>query len=332
VKILFLGGTGNLSTACAREAISRGHELAVLSRGEREDDLPEGVERIRGDIQDAVLLGELAKRGLDVVVDFIAFVAADVERDIEAFAGHVGQYVFVSSASVYEKPPRHYILTEETPLGNSFWQYSRDKIDAEQVLMEAHRRGGFPVTIVRPSFTYGDTWIPTTTGVDYTVVWRMRRGLEVVVPGDGTSLWTLTHASDFAQGFVGLFGQPAAIGEAFQVTSDEVLTWDQIYQTIARVLDVTPKLVHVPSDVIARVDASRGMSLFGDKAYSTVFDNSKLKRVVVDFQSRVPFEVGIRRSIAWFEADPKRQRIDANAGVEKVLAAWTRAMVAFDGA
>ena len=185
-----------------------------------------------------------------------------------------------------------------------------------------------PGTIVRPSYTYGETWIPSASGSDYTVAWRMRRGLEVFVPGDGTSLCTLTHASDFAQGLVGLLGQPGAIGEAFHITSDEVLTWNQIHETIAEALGVAPRLVHVPSDVIARIDARRGASLLGDKAWSLVFDNSKLRRVVAGYRARVPFAEGVRASIAWLEADPARQRTDANETVEKVLAAWQRAMAA----
>jgi nucleoside-diphosphate-sugar epimerase len=325
VKVLFLGGTGNLSLACAREAAARGTSLTIATRGRKAAELPAGVASVRGDVTDAAFLGSLAARRFDAVVNFVAFDAADVERDVAAFDGRVGQYVFISSASVYEKPPRHHVVTEETPLGNPYWDYARNKIAAESSLREARRATGFPVTIVRPSYTYGETWIPTTSGTDYTVVWRMRRGLPVVVPGDGTSLFTLTHASDFARGLVGLLGLPEALGEAVQLTSDEVLNWNQVHETIARAVGVEPRLVHIPSDVIARIDARRGASLLGDKAWSTIFDNSKARRLLPGWGARVPFAEGVEASIAWFEADPARQRIDANETVERILAAWSRA-------
>ena len=222
------------------------------------------------------------------------------------------------------------MVTEETPLGNPYWDYARQKIAAEDALREAHRTRAFPATIVRPSYTYGETWIPSASGSDYTVAWRMRRGLEVYVPGDGSSLWILTHASDFARGLIGLLGRPEAIGEAFHITSDEVLTWNQIHETIAAALGVAPRLVHIPSDFIASIDARRGASLLGDKAWSVVFDTSKLRRVVPGYEARVPFAEGVRASIAWLEADPSRQRIDANEAAEKVLAAWRRAMAALE--
>jgi nucleoside-diphosphate-sugar epimerase len=330
LKLLFLGGTGNLSLACAREAAGRGLDLTIATRGQRAVDLPPGIVAVQGDGKDPAFLSSLADRGFDAVVDFVAFDAADVARDIAAFSGRVGQYVFISSASVYEKPPKHHVVTEETPVANPFWDYARGKIAAEAALRDAHRAHGFPMTIVRPSYTYGETWIPTTSGSDYTVAWRMRRGLPVVVPGDGTSLFTLAHASDFARGLVGLLGQPAAIGEAVHLTSDEVLNWNQIHEEIARALDVEPRLVHVPSDVIARIDARRGASLLGDKAWSTLFDNSKARRLVPGWKCRVPFAEGVRASIAWLEADPARQRIDANETVERILAAWARAEAAID--
>jgi nucleoside-diphosphate-sugar epimerase len=325
VKILFLGGTGNLSLACAREAAARGLDLTIATRGRKEVELPAGVSTARGDVADAGFLASLAERHFDAVVNFIAFGPADVGRDIAAFGGRAGQYVFISSASVYEKPPRHHVVTEETALGNPYWDYARGKIAAEEALREARRASGFPMTIVRPSYTYGESWIPTTTGSDYTMAWRMRRGLPVVVPGDGTSLFTLTHASDFARGLVGLLGQPAAIGEAVHLTSDEVLNWNQIHEEIARALAVEPRIVHVPSDVIARIDARRGASLLGDKAWSLVFDNSKARRLVPGWTARVPFAEGVRASIAWLEADPSRQKMAANETVEKILAAWARA-------
>jgi nucleoside-diphosphate-sugar epimerase len=325
MRVLFLGGTGNLSTACAREAVARGHRLTILTRGQRDAQLPQDVERVRGDATDEATLRSLAAAGFDAVVNFIAFDAEDVARDARAFGGKTAQYVLISSASIYEKPPRSHVVTEDTPLANPFWDYARRKIAAETAL---RRSPGLPFTIVRPCYTYGESWVPTTSGSDYTVVWRMRRGLEVIVHGDGTSLWTMTHASDFARGLVGLLGRAQALGEAFHITSDEVLTWNQIHETIARVLGVEAKLVHVPSDFIAKIDARRGASLLGDKAWSTLFDNSKLKRVLPDFRATVRFEDGVRASIAWLEADPRRQKTDANETVERILAAWRRAMAA----
>jgi nucleoside-diphosphate-sugar epimerase len=223
-------------------------------------------------------------------------------------------------------------VTEATPLSNPRWEYAQRKIEAEAALVAAGTEAGLPWTIVRPSYTYGDSWIPTTSGTDYTVAWRMRHGLEVPVPGDGTSLWTLTHASDFARGLVRLLGQRQALGEAFHITSDEVLDWNQVHETIGRVLGVEPRLVHVPSDVIARIDPRRGDSLLGDKAWSLVFDNSKLRSVVPDFRAEVCFEAGVARSLRWLEADPGRQRLDANESVERILAAWRRAMAALGDA
>jgi nucleoside-diphosphate-sugar epimerase len=264
------------------------------------------------------------------VIQFLGFDAAAVRRDVEAFGGRTSQYVFISSTAVYQRPPPHYRVTEATPLSNPRWEYARRKIEAEVALAEAGARAGLPWTVVRPSYTYGDSWIPTTSGTDYTVVWRMRRNLEVPVPGDGTSLWTLTHASDLARGVVGLLGRSEALGEAFHITSDEVLCWNQIFETIARVLGVEPRLVHVPSDVIARIDPRRGDSLLGDKAWSLVFDNSKLRSVLPGFRAQVDFQTGVARSIRWLEADPARQRIDANESVERILAAWRRAMAALE--
>lgn len=328
MRLLVIGGTGNLSLPFVSAAVGSGHDVIALTRGERRPADPvHGVEWVRGDKGDPATLAGLAARGLDAVVTFLAFDADDVRRDLAAFAGRTSQYVLISSASVYLKPPPSHVVTEHTPLGNPYWDYARAKIAAEAALRDA---GSVPFTIVRPSYTYGQTWVPTTSGTDYTVVWRMRRGLEVVVPGDGTSLWTLTHATDLARGVLGLLGNPAAIGEAFHVTSDEVLSWNQVHETIARVIGIEPRLVHVPTDVIARIDPGRGASLLGDKAWSTVFDNTKVKRAVPGFEARTRFETGVRASITWLEADPARQRIDANETVERILAAWKRAMSALD--
>jgi nucleoside-diphosphate-sugar epimerase len=213
------------------------------------------------------------------------------------------------------------VVTEDTPLANPFWEYAQKKIAAEQLLLAAHRQRGFPLTIVRPSFTY-DAWVPTALGVDFTPVHRVRHGLPLIVHGDGTALWVMTHASDFAKGLVGLLGRPDAVGEAFHITSDEVLTWNQIYQHIAEAAGATPHLVHIPSDFIAQVNPAVGAGLHGDKAHSLVFDNAKIKRFVPEFHCSVPFAEGIRRTVAWLDAHPEAQIIERNAVVEEILAAW----------
>lgn len=323
MKVLFIGGSGNISTSCARLAVERGIELYVFNRGRRSVNLPESVHRIFGDCSDAVgLKRALAGHRFDAVVNFVVYDTDRAERDIETFAGQTNQYVFISSATVYQKPPRHYIITEETPLGNPFWEYAQKKIAVEDVLMKAFRERGFPATIVRPSFTYGDEWIPTSMSIDYTPVARLRRGLPLVVHGDGTSLWVMTHACDFAKGLVGLLGCQGAIGEAVHITSDEVLTWNQVYETIARVVGVEPDLVHIPSKFIARINQRIGGGLLGDKAHSTVFDNSKIKRLVPGFRCSVPFEQGVASTIAFLDAHPEKQQTDGNAAIEEILQVW----------
>jgi nucleoside-diphosphate-sugar epimerase len=326
VKLLFIGGTGNISTPCVDHAVQEGHDVTILTRGTRSASLPVSVEQVTGDAKDPSTLDRVAHGRFDAVVDFVAFDAADVRRDIDAFRGRAGQYVFISSAAVYRRPPPHYVVTEAAPLGNAYWDYARKKIEAEGVLRTAHEESGFPMTIVRPSYTYGQSWVPTTSGSDYTVVHRLRQSLEVVIPGDGTSLFTLTHATDFARGLVGLLGQPRALGEAFHITSDEVMSWLEYHHTIARVVGVPLRPVFIPSDFIAGIDPRRGASLLGDKAWSVVFDNTKLRSIVPGYRARVPFEEGVRASIAWLEADPARQRLDANETVERTLAAWHKAM------
>jgi nucleoside-diphosphate-sugar epimerase len=306
-------------------AVERGIELVHFNRGFRKIALPEGVRSIRGDIGDRRAMAQaLAGETFDAVVNWIVFDQEQAAADLEMFAGKVKQYVFISTATVYQKPPQHYLVTEATPLANPFWEYSQKKIAVERVLVEAHHRLGFPVTIVRPSFTYGDTWIPTGFGIDFTPVHRMRQGLPLVVQGDGTSLWVMTHASDFAKGLVGLLGRADAVGESFHITSDEVLTWNQVYETMGAVIGVTPKLVHIPSDFIAQVNPAIGAGLLGDKAHSVVFDNSKIKRFVPEFRCTVPLAEGLRRTIAWLDAHPEEQRLESNAAIEQILAAWER--------
>jgi nucleoside-diphosphate-sugar epimerase len=327
MKVLFIGGSGNISTACSRLAAERGIDLCVYNRGRRKADLPRSVHQITGDFGNPIEMSkELAGSSFDVVVNFIVFDPAQASQDIKMFSGHVKQYVFISTATVYQKPPRHYVITEDTPLGNPFWEYAQKKIAVENMLMKAHRELGFPVTIVRPSFTYGDQFIPTPVSTDYTPAARLKKGLPLVVHGDGTSLWVMTHASDFAKGLIGLLGNEGAIGEGVHITSDEVLTWNQIHELIGKALGVVPKLVHIPSDFIARINPRIGAGLLGDKAHSTVFDNSKIKRLVPDFSCAVSFEQGIARTIGYLEAHPEAQKTEADAATEEILRVWRLAM------
>jgi nucleoside-diphosphate-sugar epimerase len=264
----------------------------------------------------------LAGHRFDTVVDFIAYTPKDIERDLALFRGRTDHFVFISSASAYHKPPKHYLVTEETPLENPFWQYSRDKIACEERLMMAFREEGFPVTIVRPSLTYGPSQIPLAGASwqhPYTIVQRIKSGNKVIVPGDGTSLWVLTWNADFAKGLLGLLGNPAAIGEAFHITSDEVLTWNQIFDELYAALGKPANIIHIPSDLIARFDEHARGSLIGDKSNSVVFDNSKIKRFVPDFACEVKWAEGLRRSLAWFAEDRSRQTID-----DEMNASWDR--------
>jgi len=312
MKVLFIGGTGIISSGCVQLALDRGVELYVLNRGmSTQRPLPDGVTVLRGDIRDAgsakAALGELT---FDAVVNWVAYTTEHVALDIELFRGRTGQYVFISSASAYQTPPARLPIVESTPLRNPHWQYSRDKIACEDLLVKAYRDDGFPATIVRPSHTYDRTLVPLDGG--WTAIDRMRRGKEIVVHGDGTSLWTLTHHLDFAKGFVPLLGHPRAVGDVFHITSDDVLTWDQIAHTLAAAAGTTARIVHVPSDAIAATDPQWGAVLLGDKAHSLVFDNSKLRSVVPDFVATIPFEQGAREIVAWFDEDPARQQVDAH--------------------
>jgi nucleoside-diphosphate-sugar epimerase len=328
MRVLFVGGNGNISAACSRLCVQRGMEVFLLNRGQRDMPIP-GAHHLEADIHapDQVrrVLGDLT---FDVVANFVAFFAPDVERDIELFTGRTKQYVFISSASAYQKPLVHPLVTESTPLKNPFWDYSRNKIACEDVLTAAWREKDFPMVIVRPSLTYDTVW-PVAIGGwdDFTLVDRIRRGGEMVVHGDGTSLWTVTHSEDFASGFVGLLGNTNATGHAFHITSGEVLTWNQIYTTIAEAAGVEPKLVHIPSEFLADLNEWERGNLLGDKAHSALFDNSKIKQFVPDYVARIPFHVGVRRTLAWFEADPKRQRIvdETNETMDRYIAAWRAA-------
>ena len=309
MHILFIGGTGNISSACVELSLQRGHRVTLLNRGRQPSPWGQAVRAIQGDRDDPALLRRVAEETrYDAVADFACYRPEQVEAAVSAFGGRVGQYVYISSASAYQKPPNYYRITESTPLRNPFWDYSRQKIACEDRLVRAYREEGFPMTIVRPSYTYGPTWIPNGVGGHgYPVLHRMRQGKPIVSQGDGTSLWVMTFHTDFALGFVGLFGAAQAIGEAFHITSDEVLTWDQIYQTIARAAGCELTLVHISSEFIAAVYPQWGPGLLGDKAHSVVFDNSKIKRVVPEFRASVSFAEGIARSIAWHDADTSRQ-------------------------
>ncbi|MFZ1395485.1 MAG: SDR family oxidoreductase [Candidatus Promineifilaceae bacterium] len=309
MKILFIGGTGIISSACSQLAIKRGYDLTLLNRGQSPRPIPEGARQISADIRNLAAAKEaLANEQFDVVVNWVAFTPEHIATDLELFNGRTAQYIFISSASAYQTPPAHLPITESTPLHNPFWAYSRQKIACENRLMRAYRETGFPVTVIRPSHTYDQTLLPMRGR--YTVVNRMRQGKKVVVHGDGTSLWTLTHHRDFAVGFVGLLGHPAAIGDTFHITADESLSWNQIFQQVAAAAGTEAQIVHIPSATIARHDADWGASLLGDKAHSMIFDNSKIKRLVPAFVAKIPFWQGAKEIIRWYDADPARQTID----------------------
>ena len=328
MKILFIGGTGFISTAVSRQAVANGHELYLLNRGQRTRDVA-GSHSLTADIHNPQEIHD-ALQGIrfDVVVDWIAFTQEDIERDLALFSGKMKQYIFISSASAYQKPPSDYLITESTPLCNPYWDYSRNKIACEERLLRAYREDGFPATIVRPSLTY-DPNFPIAIGGwgCYTLADRLKRGKPIIVHGDGSSLWVVTHAEDFGRGFLGLIGNYQAIGNAFHITSDEVLTWDQIYRTIAEALGVEPNIVHIPSDFIARVAPEKAGSLLGDKTWSVVFDNSKVKRFAPGFQAVIPFREGIRRTLNWFDEDERRRRVDPaiNEQMDRILSAYSSA-------
>lgn len=320
--ILFLGGTGVISSACVQRALSRGASVTVLNRGRSQTrPLPAGVEELRADIRDpASVDAVLGSREFDAVAEFLAFTPEHVAADVARFAGRTGQYVFVSSASAYQTPPQRIPVTESTPLRNPFWQYSRDKIACEELLVHEYRSNGFPATIVRPSHTYDRTSIPTSG--HWTDIARMRAGKPVVVHGDGTSLWTITHNTDFAVAFDGLLGNPLAVGDVFHITGDHAPTWNQIYTWLGRAAGVEPVLAHVASDTIARIAPDLGPGLIGDKAHSMVFDNSKVKALVPEFATTVTFDRGADEILRWYDAHPEQQRFDADldAAFERMLA------------
>lgn len=311
MKVLFIGGTGIISSACSQMALERGIDLYLLNRGQSFRPIPKGAHHLQADIRDRESVkAAIGKMNFDSVVEWLAYTPDQIESDLEVFRGCAGQYVFISSASAYQKPPEKLPITEETPLDNPYWEYSRNKIACEKRLLKAFQEEQFPITIVRPSHTYDCTSLPMEGR--YTVVNRMRQGQKVIVHGDGSSLWVLTHHCDFARGFLGLLGNSKTIGESFHITSDELLTWNQIFEIIAEAAGTQAEIVHVPSEVIARYDAEWGDSLLGDKMHSVIFDNSKIKRFVPDFKAEISFEQGAREIIQWYDADPSRKTVDGN--------------------
>jgi nucleoside-diphosphate-sugar epimerase len=333
MKILFIGGTGIISSACSELAVARGHELFLVNRAvSKKVSIPEAATVLQADVyrEEARIATLLAEHHFDVIVDYLAYHPNDIERDLRLFRDKTDQFVFISSASAYQKPVRNYRISEETPLENPYWQYSRNKIACENRLMQAYQEESFPVTIIRPSHTYGPTQIPFCVSSwrhPWTVVDRMKRGEKVIVPGDGTSLWVLTWNADFAKGLVGILGNENAIGEAFQITSDEVLSWDQIHLEAYQALGLEPNIVHIPSDLIAMYDPESLGSLVGDKANSEVFDNSKIKRFVPDYRCEVSWAEGVRRSLAWFEEHTGFQTIDHESNLlwDRIITAYERA-------
>ena len=333
MKVLFIGGTGFISTSVSRLALARGIELYLLNRGLRKPDLA-GARNLTADIRQPELMRvALSDLKFDAVVDWIAYTPEDIERDLAIFRGRTRQFIFISSASAYQKPPGHHVIRESTPLHNPYWDYSRNKIACEERLIRAYREEGFPITIVRPSLTYGEANFPIALGGwgCYTLADRLKKGRPIIVHGDGSSLWVVTHADDFAKGFLGLLGNPQALGEAFQITTDEVLTWNQIYEAVAEAAGAPkPKLVHIASDFITACLPEFYGGLHGDKAHSAVFDNTKIKRFVPDFVATTRFRDGVTRSVKWFDADPARQEIDAvaNAAWDKLIATYERGLEA----
>ncbi len=326
MKVLFIGGTGNISTSVSKLCVEKGIDLYLLNRGKQDVKIPK-AKFIKGDINDENVKSKLSNHNWDVVVNWIVFTKDEIERDINLFRNKTKQYIFISSASIYQKPPTHPIITESTPLSNPYWDYSQNKISCEERLNEAYREENFPITIVRPSLTY-ETVIPTIMGgwKEYTIIDRMKKGKKIIVHGDGSSLWTITYAEDFAKGFVGLLGHQQAIGHAFHITSDEILTWNQIYEAIGAAAGVKPNIIHIASDFICKEEKSLIGSLIGDKSISAIFDNTKIKTFVPDFKAVVPFSEGIKKTLAWFEENHNRMiiRKESNQMIDRIINAYER--------
>lgn len=332
MRVLMIGGTGIISSACSQLAVERGMEVWLLRRGTTPKlPLSPDIREIKADIRHHPEETCRLLQGLsfDVVVDWIAYQPDEIRQDLQIFSKGVGQFIFISSAAVYQRPVQNYLILEGTPLANPLWDYARSKIACEETVMAAYRKDGFPATIVRPSYTYGPTSFPLSVNSrehPYTVADRMLRGKKIIVPGDGTSLWTLTYHTDFARGLLGLFGYSPAIGHAFHITSDEVLDWNQIYGELGKALGVEPQWVHLPSELIATAEPQRRGGLLGDKATSVVFDNSKIKRFVPGFQAEVTWAEGVRRVIRWYQQDPARCTVD-----EAANGRWDRLIELYEG-
>ena len=323
LNVLFIGGTGLISAASTKLAIERGINVFLLNRGQSTRPVPAGATVLHGDIRDPQSVRQaLGDRYFDVVVNWIAFTPDHIETDLELFRGKTGQYIFISSASAYQTPAVTLPVTESMVLDNPYWPYSRNKIACEERLIRAYREERFPVTIVRPSHTYDCRVLPMDGG--YTVVDRMLRGKKVVVHGDGSTLWTLTHHADFAKGFVGLLGNARAVGDAVHITSDEWLTWNQIFEIVARAAGTTARIVHLPSAFIAAHDPRWGAGLLGDKTHCLIFDNSKIKRLVPDFSATIPYSRGAEEVLAWYNADPARRVVndEFNAVCDRMIASY----------
>ncbi len=329
MKILFIGGTGIISSACVQLAVSRGMDVTVLNRSRRGPQ--PGTAQVTVDIsRPGEAESALAGRTWDAVVDFLSYTPVDIEQRIRLFRGCAGQFLFISSASAYQKPLcGHYLVTESTPLVNPFWDYSRNKIACEERLIRAVREERFPATIIRPSLTYGDIVVPLAVNSwekSYTAVDRLRRGRPLIIPGDGLTLWTITHNSDFAKGLVGLLGQSGAVGHAFQIVSDEALTWNQIYAATAEAAGVAnPRFIHIASDFITACMPETTGTLLGDKSHCAIFDTTKIRRFVPDFSATTRYREGIARTIAWFDADLSRRKVD-----EALDARWDRLIAAYE--
>lgn len=328
MKVLFIGGTGTISSAVSALAVKKGLELYLLNRGNYSEFMPAGAKVIKGDIRNEIETGKILDTyKFDVVVDWIAFNSEHIKTDIKLFKGKVSQYIFISSTSCYQRPVTHYYMDESTPLRNPYWDYAQGKIACEELLMKEYRESGFPVTIVRPSYTYGATSIPhiiNSRKSRWTLIDRMLKGKKIIVPGDGTSLWTITHNTDFAKGFIGLIGNIQALGHAFHITSDEVLNWNQITQAIGRAAGAEPNIIHIPSDFISAFAPELRGGLIGDKSESIVLNNSKIKRFVPDYKATVPFATGIKWSLEYFESKPELCWVDEefDALMDRIIDAY----------
>jgi nucleoside-diphosphate-sugar epimerase len=324
---LFIGGTGNISSECASVLREQGHEVLILSRGKTK--VQPDYQAVVADRKDRSSMDRaLAAARPEIVVNFIGFEVPDVQLDFDLLNGCVRQYIFISSTTVYSRPPERLPMTEDMPLGNKWWDYAQKKVECEQWLRDTAAQAGFPVTIVRPSHTYSKLWVPNpVSSASYSFASRLEQGKPVFIPDDGETPWTITHASDFARGLAGLVGNEKALGEAFHITGDEVLTWNQIYVQIAKTVGAAnPVIVKVPTDFICKVAPGLTGNLKGDKSHPGVFDNSKIKRFVPEFRTRKPFAIGIQESVAWLRSRPERQNLkpEVDATIEKVLEAWHR--------